>query len=182
MSLNEYGFLFKDFIREFYTNLFDYCVRLAWLRRQFSYAGQKNKYPFNHNSFTVGEAFAKFVRRVVGVDLKIIFRSPFFSAVDSFMEDFFPDFEYGNPFENLEYYKFPYKHITIDFLPVVYQMDDRLQLLQLAEDKCMSFADFQDYVLNHSYSSNDELGRIKYEINQKSRHNSFRITNVDKKF
>ena len=92
----------------------------------------------------------------------------------------YPGFEEGNPFENPEFYKFPYKNVSVDYMLVVYQMDDRLGLLDIAEKQNMSYARFLDYVINHAYSVNDELNYIKYSIRLgPDRMYSFFIRNKD---
>lgn len=181
MELNEYVDLFKNFLSDFYTDLFDYSVKLSWLRRRFSYYGRKTILPMQKNSLILNMAFVKLLRRHVGKDIQIITRGKFFSKLELYFDDLFPGFDEGNPFENPEYYKFPFNNISIDFLLVVHQLDDRMELLKEADKNKMSFAVFLDYVINHVYSENEYLGRNRYQI----RHNQdknypFYVQDTDK--
>ena len=116
------------------------------------------------NALVLNLAFVKFLRRVVGMDIQIVTRGKSFSKIETYFNDLFPGFMDGNPFENPDYYKFPYKNITLDYLVVVQQMEDRLELLKFADQHDLSYADFMDYVINHAYVENDELGYPRYQI------------------
>lgn len=164
MGLDEYVPLFKNYLKDFYIQLFDGCVKLAWLRRKFVYYGYRTKYPIPKNSPRFNVAFVKFLRRNIGLDLQIVTKSKFFSKIETYFSDFFPDFDEGDPFKNPDYYKFPFKNISIDSLIVVWQLDDRMELLRLAEEQKMSYAKFVDYVINHISCENDELGEKRYVI------------------
>lgn len=183
LDLNEYTLLFKNYLGDFYSDLFDKCVKLSWLRRKFCYHGYKTILPMYKNPPLVNSAFVKFLRRRVGNDLQIITRGPFFNKWEVFYFDkFFPNFLKESPFENPDYYKFPFKNISPEFLIVVYQLDDRFSLLKEADKKDMSYAVFADYVINHVLCENDDLGRDKYylKLNWESKLPFF-IRDVDKK-
>jgi len=181
MGLDEYTSLFKVYLNDFYSDLFLNCVKLSWLRRKFIYYGRKTVLPMYRNSRILNNAFVKFMRRNVGKDIQIINKSNFFNKIEVYFDTFFPGFEEENPFDNPGYYKFPYNFITMDYLIVVHQMDDKLGLLKEAEDKKMSFAVFLDYVINHAYSENERLDRVRYEITQNiSRRNPYYIKDLDK--
>ncbi len=180
-DFNEYTDLFKDFLRSFYSEFFIFFVKLAWLRRNFVYKGNRLTYPINKNSEHTQEAFVKYLRRVVGMDIQIITRGAAFSAIESYLGELYPDFEDGNPFENPEYYRFPFKNISLEFLVAVYQVEERMLLLKEADNQKMSYAEFLDFVINHVCSVNEELGRKKYHINfNQSRGISFFIKDLDR--
>lgn len=164
MDLDGYISLFQNFLVGFYLNLFDDCVKLAWLRRQFIYHGRRANFPNHYKYAYLNIGFVKFLRRIIGKDIQIINKGKFFSKLETYFNDFFPDFDDENPFKNPEYYKFPFKNVSIDYLPVVWQLEDRLSLLKLAEEQKMSYAVFVDYVINHVYSENDFLKRPRYKI------------------
>jgi hypothetical protein len=65
-------------------------------------------------------------------------------------------FDVDSPFENPDYYKFPYKNISPDFLILVWRMKERLALLKIADEKKMTYAVFMDYVINYIYCYNEE--------------------------
>lgn len=180
-GVDEYVSLFQGFLQKFYLDLFDGCVRLSWLRRHFSYYGRKTKMPMNKNSRIHNSAFVKLLRRNIGKDIQIITRAKFFSKLELYFDEFFPGFDEGNPFENPDYYRFPFKNISVEFLIVVHQLEDRVGILRHADDNKMSYAVFLDYVINHVYSINEELGREKYQVRHNTERNfPFYIKNNDK--
>jgi hypothetical protein len=119
------------------------------------------------------------LRRVIGKDIQIITKGKLFTKLESFFDELFPDFKKENPFENPDYYKFPFKNISVEFLIVVNQMDNRLELLREAEKEKMTYAVFLDYVINQALSINEELGRRKYMIKNPDRNFCFYIINKD---
>jgi len=164
MDLNEYINLSRDFLTDFYSSFFDNAVKLSWLRLQFSYSGEKSTLQMKNNSprFCVG--FSKFVRRIVGKDVQPITKSRIFPSLETYFLELFPLFVEENPFKNPEYYKFPFKNISLDFLPLVSKMDDRLELLKIADERKMTYSKFIDYVINHISSINEKLGRERYRL------------------
>lgn len=167
MELNEYRSLTHNFLKDMYSNLFLNCVKLAWLRRKFVFYGSKVIIPMYKNSRVLNNAFTKFLRRNIGNDIQIITKGKFFNKLDMYyFEQLFPGFEDENPFINPDFYKFPYKNISMEFLTVVYQMEDRFEILEEADKKNMSYAVFLDYILNHTLSENEDLGYNRYELTQ----------------
>lgn len=182
MSVNEYVDLFRSFLGDFYKDLFLVYVRLSWLRRSFSYYGHKTILPMQKNHMRMSLAFVKFLRRYVGKDIQMITKGgSSFSKIELYFDEMFPGFLEGNPFENPEYYRFPFKNISMDYLVVVHQLDERMELLKYADDNKMSFAVFLDYVINHVSCENDDLGRTRYTVNPgQSRYQIF-VRDTDKK-
>jgi len=181
IPLDKYISTFKEFLNKFYLDLFDFCVKLSWLRRKFGYYGKKTILPMHKNSQILNGAFVKLLRRNVGKDIQLITRSKFFSKLELYFEELYPGFMEGNPFTNPEYYKFPFEKISMDFLLVVYQLDDRIELLKLADKQNMTYAVFLDYIINHVYSINEEIGRERYQIKQNQDRNfPFYIKDTDK--
>lgn len=179
MSLAEYTDLFVDFLRTFYSELYNYYVKLAWLRKNFSYKGKRIGH--NGNSKYVHGVFVKYLRRIVGMDIQIITRGSHFSSVTSYFDEFYPGFELGNPFENPEFYKFPYKNISIEFLVSVAHMDERLVLLKEADEQKMTHAIFLDFITNHVKCENEGRKKDKYEIDFNSfKGVSFFVKNLER--
>jgi hypothetical protein len=181
LGVDNYIKIFKEYLNDFFGSIFNGYVKLSWMRRKFSYCDLKTILPMYRTAPVLNLAFVKMMRRVIGKDIQIITRGKGFSKIETYFEDFFPGFMDGNPFENPDYYKFPYKNITLDFLMVVHEMDDRLELLDIADKEDMSYAVFQDYVINHAYSENEILGYNKYQINHNyDMHSPFYIRDIDK--
>ena len=116
-------------------------------------------------------AFTKLLRRDVGIDIQIITKGKFFSKIEIYFDELFPGFDDGNPFENPDYYKLPFEHVTMDFLMVVHQLDDRIKLLKHADENKMNYAEFVDYSINHVLCINEGLKKPRYEMRQKKDRN-----------
>jgi hypothetical protein len=134
------------------------------------------------NSRVLTNAFTKFLRRNIGNDIQIITKGKFFNKLELYyFNQFFPDFEEENPFDNPDLYAFPYKNISMEFLLVVYQLEDRFELLKEADKRNMSYAVFLDYILNHTLSENELLGYNRYELTQsKDRRSPYYVKDNDK--
>lgn len=180
-SLDKYILDFRSFLNNVFEAEFNAYVRLSWMRRIFCFNNKKTRMPMKSNSFALNLAFVKLMRRCIGKDIQIFTRPRFFSKIETYFEDFFPGFMEGNPFTNPEYYKFPFKNISMEYLTVVHQMDDRIDLLKEADRRGMTYAVFQDYVINFAYSENLRLKRQKYIIKQNQDRNfSFCVIDGDK--
>jgi hypothetical protein len=100
----------------------------------------------------------------VGISHRILTAGFCFNPVASYLIDFFPDFLLNDPEKNPEMFLYPYKHITIDFLVFVYQMENRLYLLNEAEKKRMLYGEFANWVVNRTFQDNDTMEREKYSL------------------
>ena len=167
MDIKEYTDTFKIFLEDFYEDLFLKLVKLSWLRRKFKYAGMKFNVPVYASPRSLNGMFVKFLRRNIGHDIQILTKGYLFSKLESYYFDqLFPGFMDGNPFENPDYYKFPYDNISLEYLTLVYQLDDRFELLEEADKQKMSYAVFLDYVMNHTLCENEILKRDRYSFFQ----------------
>jgi len=168
MGLDEYTDLFKKSFKSFEVKSFNELVKLAWLMRRFCYYGN-NRNRMNSNGVPTDRAFSIFIRNYVGYshsDIKL------FYPIISYFDDFFPYFDTRNPFkENLKY---PFKYIGFGHLSMVHQMDERMELLKMADKKRMTYAKFVDYVINYLYCLNDEMGEEIYRFI--SQHHFYEIT------
>ncbi len=180
-NFDEYTDLFNDFLKTFYVGLYSDFVKLSWLRRNFVYNGKRMRYPITSNGQYINGMFVKYLRRIVGMDIQIFTRGIAYSAIETYFNEFYPDFDEENPFENPEYYTFPFRHVSMEFLVPVSQMDERLLLLNEAEERKLSFASFQYLVTNEVLCINQELGRFKYEASPNyDRRLSFFVKNMDR--
>lgn len=179
MGLNEYRTLFKDFLNKAYSDEFANYVKLSWLRRKFCYYGKKTILPMNKNSRNLNSAFVKYLRRYIGKDIQIITRQRMFSKLEFYFDEFFPRFEEEDPFKNPDYYKFPFKNISLEYLMIVYQLEDRFELLKYADKMDMTYASFVAFMANHVNSVNEELDKNRYELVQ-TRNFPFYIRDLKK--
>jgi len=164
-DINLNGDDYRDLMREtyhaFYRDIFDNLVKVSWLSSRFCYDG-KNRERKRYNGVYLDSAFGVFMRHHVGVESRLITRDHAFYHISSYFPDFFPDFHVLNPFEKK--FEYPYKHITLEYLVYVYQMEERMELLAKAEEEKMRYTEFMDYIINYISSYNEELGEQYYEI------------------
>lgn len=166
MSTQKYIDMFSSCLKSSYIDIFNMIVRLEWLKRKFSYtsvrghsySGKKPEHIVWQSTFNV------FVRNCVGISPRYLSRSFLINKVHMYFKDFYPNFDDNNPFENPELYKFPYEHISLDFLAIVYQMEERIELLKIAEERKLSYNQFMDYVINYVYSLNAESPSDRYTL------------------
>ena len=162
-SAEELAVRFRKFYREFHRTFFDQVVQQIWLEQQFMY-GDKRRSRRCSNGFSPDWAFAYFMKNVVGYSQKTITTNFCFSAIATYLKDFFPDFLNHDPDEEPELYKFPYKNVTLDHLVFVHMIHNRLELLEEAEKRAMSFVEFCNWVVNHVFCYNEEVGKELYAL------------------
>ena len=161
--LSEYRAMWRGFLWDVMETLFDKVVRYIWLRNKFTYMGyRKNNQGGNY--YVVDGAFGVFLRHYIGIDYRVFAKEFYYRKIYSYMEDFFPEFYKRDPFKEPEYYKYPYKHVTIDFLTVVDKMPQRFELLKIAEERKMMWDEFFDYVINYVLCYNDDVGKRVFSI------------------
>lgn len=158
---------FKLFYKKAYDDLFEMIVKYVWLEQHFSYNGVR-RVKRCRNGHAHDRAFSFFMNGIVGINQKPVTTSQVYSAVPSYLNDFFLDFLEHDPFKEPEYFKFPYKNITLDFLLYVYQCDDRLELLKEADERGMKSKEFIDWATNYVLCYNDDVGKDVYKINRHS--------------
>jgi len=156
-NLDEYITQARETTHSFYDMTFSYLVKMVWLYRRFCFDG-KRRLQLGRNGIQVDGGFAKFFRHYVGIDTKLITRNDFLSKIITYLDDFFPGFDDGDPFK--DDYKYPYKTVALEYLVVVYQMPERLELLQYADDKKMKYTEFLDYMINYVNCYNEEHGTV----------------------
>lgn len=155
---------FKAFYKEAHAQLFDQTVKQVWLEQQFIYDGtRRNKR--RRMGFAADWGFGYFIQKYVGTSQKATTINPIMTAVATYLKDFFPEFLEHDPFEDPEYYVFPFKNISLDHLVFVYQVVDmRLDMLKHAEANNMTTGDFKNWAINHVLCNNDETGEDVYEL------------------
>jgi len=162
-SLDELIINFRSFYKEAHLAFFNSVVKEVWLEQQITVRGVRRKKRMGNGHW--GElSFGKFTKIAVGMSHRVLTASFCFTPISTYLIDFFPDFLLNNPFKNPEKYQYPYKHITLDFLVFVYQMDNRLELLEEAERRQMSYAEFINWATNWFLCYNMDVGRDVYSI------------------
>lgn len=162
MSQHEYVDRFKKQMERYEEELFDSLVKAIWLAKRYCYDG-KNRSKLRSNGYYLDKSFSLFMRDDVGYPMKEISCNPMMNHIIGYFYDFFPDFDAMNPFENPEYYEFPFNNLTFSHLNFVYQMKkERMELLNKAEKEKMGVSEFYDYVINYIKSYNDDTDNEDY--------------------
>ena len=151
---------FKNEMKAFEIDTFNHLVKISWLRRRFCYRGER-RIRNGSNGQVLDTAYGLFIRNFVGYETKFLFRSGF-SKIITYMDDLFSNFDEGNPFK--EDYKYPYKIVTLSHMILVYQMKDRMELLNYADKNKLTYVKFLDYIINHVNCYNEELKKNEYEF------------------
>ena len=150
----------RETIRKMELDAFDSFVKFEWLKRRFCFRGRRIMEV--SPSYLYKAAYGNFMRYHVGYNNRFYFlnQNPF-NEILKYIDDFFPNFEIGDPFK--EKYEYPYSYIGLDCLGVVSKMPEKLDLLKHADFKEMKYAEFLDYVINYILCYNDEHGE-KYRL------------------
>lgn len=155
-SIDKYIRLYQETFGDMYASIFDNLVKLIWLRRRFVY-NRKRAIKKGRNGIAMDRALSLFIRNYAGYDARfILMTNGPFSCIANYLDDFFPNFNEGNPFE--ENYEYPYKYMRLEALVIVHQMEERLELLEYGEKKKMNIETFKDFVINYINCYNEEHG------------------------
>jgi hypothetical protein len=178
-SIDELVARFKSFYKDAHEEMFDAIVKEIWLEQQITVRGMRRMRRFG-NGHKSDLAFGKFTKIAVGASHRVLTANFCFTPIVTYLADFFPEFLFHDPFKNPEKYKYPFENIRLDFLTFVYQMDERLELLEYAEKKQMSYAEFINWVVNWALSNNLDRGEEKYKLRGNHSHWVY-ILNTNKK-
>lgn len=163
MPLPELVSRFRNFYRDSYPKLFDMVVKQIWLEQKFTFDGVR-KAKRRGNGMTIDKSFAFFMTGLVGISQKVLTNNLVLFSTVSYFQDFFPNFSDYDPFLDPEYFKFPYQHVTPDFLYVVREHHERLEMLNYAEEKKMTIKSFIEFAVNQAISYNFETGHEVYRV------------------
>lgn len=171
---------YKRILLEFFDNVWLGAVRYSWLTFQFSRKGRpswgdnllkmrvtdRTAKKVDGSLRAEGIPFGTFPRRILGIDRWAMAESFAFRHTATYVPSLFPKevLLAHDPFKEPEFFAFPYKKITLDFLLPVYQMEERLDLLKIAEDRGMVWEEFMDYVLNYISCYNEEHGKRFFSV------------------
>jgi hypothetical protein len=161
-SVEDLASKFRSFFKEAHLAFFDIIVKQVWLEQKFIFHGTRRNR--NSNGYGSDWAYSYFMRSIVGISQKPLTINFIFRTTPTYFKDFFPNFSDHDPFEEPEYFKYPYKHVNLDHLTFVYQYHDRLELLDEAEKKLMNSAEFSNFAANHALSYRDDSGKQIYSI------------------
>lgn len=176
-SAHKYRDEFRKTIIELENIVFNEFIKFSWLRRRFCYFGY-NRRNIRLNGNTSDVAYGLFVRSHVGLNTRLLSCS-LLSCITKYLDDFFPNFDDQNPFE--EKMEYPYKYMRIGHLFLVHEMTERLELLDYGEKHKMNYSNFADFVINQVYCYNDEKGKECYRLITHFIGKSLYVHNLGKK-
>lgn len=155
MTMEEYITILQKTIREGQLSQWQEYLKLTWLFRRFIYNG-KRRTSVRGNGFFLDGAFAVFVQNYVGHNNRILLGDKAHLALSTYFDELYPDFESIGPFA--AQYTYPYSYMNFECLLFVHVMPERLQLLEVGEERAMTYGQFGDYALNYALSYNEEHG------------------------
>lgn len=156
------GDRFQALYRDAYREIWHFAICQAWLELKITYRGRRRA--DEDISLPIGHISAAFFRSYVQISPCFITSVRTWPIITSYFKTFYPDYEAHDPFIDREYYKFPYEHITLDFLAFVYQVENREELLEKAETDKMGYYDFVNWATNWVLSYNDDKGEEIYTV------------------
>lgn len=166
-SIEELTLMFREFYKKSYLEVFNQIVRQVWLEQQVTISGRRRTRRQGNGIFD-DISFGKFMKFSVGISQRGLTATSLFSPIATYLKDFFPDFLNNNPFTEPEKYQYPYKNLTLDSLFFVFEMEDRLEILEEADKKEMLSAEFINWITNHALCYNLENNVEKYQIGTNS--------------
>jgi hypothetical protein len=152
---------FKDFTKLFWLKMAEYY----WLQVRFIYEGIRKKTHLRMGIRT-DSAYSTFIKNFVGSNYQIFVSLIFFRTVSTYFREIYglEATKWESPYEFPEKYQFPWKNITLAHMFLVYQMDERLELLKIADERKMSFYEFLDFIINYINCVNDEEGKQVFTL------------------
>lgn len=154
---------FQEFFDKSFRELFEMAFLYLWLEKQITYNGNRRMRRYQNGSVP-DQTFGRFMTREVGHDQAMLTRSRWFYATTYFIAEYFPDFLDHDPKTEPEYFKWPYEHCTLDFFAYVFQVHNKREMMDYAEERKLSLHDFKNWVNNYVLSYNDEQGKQIYSI------------------
>jgi hypothetical protein len=159
----EYSKKFKSFFRDFDKEMWLKAIQYYWMQKRFFYKGEQKTKIRSHVKMST--AYSTFIKHHIGHNYQILTSTFFFGKAVYYIDDFYKDkLDKVNPFTDPGFYEFPYKNIGLAHLTLVYQMDERLDLLEKADKENMSYFEFLDFLINYIYCVNDEKGKTVFSL------------------
>jgi len=164
-SLDELILKFRKFLKEGDVTLFDLVVREVWLEQQITINGVRRVQRKANGNFK-DLSFSRFMRIGVGMTNRVITSWFCFTRIATYLIDLFPEFLFDDPFKSPEKYEYPYKNVSLGHMVFVYQMHNRLKMLEEAERRAMSYAEFTNWAHNWALCYNEDTGNDgMYQLN-----------------
>jgi len=172
----------KNEFRVIFNSFWISYLKIFWIERMFMVNGSLRN--IGHNNRASDGYFSMFFRNVIGVGREIYSKNPIYTRFKSYYVEMYPwvkDLNGPSPFEDEEPFKFPFKYITPEYLLVAYQVENRMDLLKIADDKKMKYGEFLDFIINQTLCANDALGKNKYRLSFYNQCTHYIRNNDDKR-
>jgi len=166
-SDEEYVATFREFIKDYYSQMFYQAICFLWLEKQLVVRGKRRigrKFQGRYHDL----AWRRFMTLHVGYDAALVSRSSTVSLTSTIAATLFPYFFEKNPLKEPELFQWPYKHVQLDFFQFVYQMSNWKEMLDYAEEMHMPIHHFKNWAVNYALCYNDEQGEDIYKIGANS--------------
>jgi len=148
---------YHEALKKFEAMFFDNLMRIEWADRKVSYKGiARASFEGNYAPHYWNYAIKTLYQSLVGYGRKMI-KNKTYRAIQGYANDFFPGFEDINGFEF--FFKFPFEHITLEYVVCVADLKERLELLKEAEEKKLTLPQFHDYVAQYCTDERIRTGR-----------------------
>lgn len=179
-DLAEYETALRDFLKQKSTSMWNDIVQAQWIFDNFKYIGNHWTYKVTSRGGQANIAFSIFVHDVVESSHMFVRSSYYFNRINTYFKELFPRFHKNNPFKNPELYEFPFKNITIDYMHLVHQMPERMDMLVYADENNMKYNEFLDFVINYVGKYNETEPKDVYVIINPT-HFGMYVKNLKKK-
>ena len=167
-DLKEYKVVLEKFFKEKSLESWNTTVQTIWLIGQFQYKrieGSVCRGDGSQKEIAGRIAFSSFCKNYIGIEHYFLTNSnSYYNKLRTYFGELFPNFYKDNPFKNPEKYKFPFKNLTIDHLFLVYQMPERMDILNYVDEKNLRFGEFLDFVINYIGKCNDVAGKEVFQF------------------
>jgi hypothetical protein len=160
-STDELARRVRQFYKQTHISRFNEIVKQSWFEQTLTYDGVRRN-GRHQNGFGNDSAFGFFFRGLVGISQKPITDGFYATVIPTYFKDFFPNFSDHDPDIEPEYFKYPYKNITLDHLGFVYKVHNRLELLKHADENAMSIHDFENYATKKSFAYSETQPMVTY--------------------
>lgn len=178
-SLPEYAREMRLFFEASQETLWEMLIKIHWLSSKIVINGER-KNSITGNGRPANYYYNVFMRWMVGREMRMFLSSRYFRQIATYFTTIFPDFFQSDPFKVK--YEYPFKHVTFDHLIFVGRMEERMELLEIAEKQKMPLTVFYDYILNYIHCFNAELGEEQYFLRKMTDTHEFDCIMNTKKY
>jgi len=119
-GFEEYVKLYRKTSRRINSELWRATIENTWLALNFVYRNQRRRHIMRNGAF-IDKAWAFFTRTIVGYQLKTLTNNRWYYSIACFFKDLYPDMLDKDPFKDPDAFKFPFKHISMDHMALVYR-------------------------------------------------------------